>query len=146
MHAIARAAGKLDDPRAQALIGEAETLQLVGDALSRRIRLGIVTRTLSDQTSAIARLFTGLAAARRTTIAFELAGGAGGAWTDADGDLAGWGMDFLIRQAICIGGGTTEMAANVISERVLKMPREEAPDRDSLFRDVPRSRSNTRSG
>jgi alkylation response protein AidB-like acyl-CoA dehydrogenase len=146
MHAIARAAGKLDDPWAQALIGEAETLQLVGEALSRRIGQGIVSRTLSDQTSAIARLFIGLAAARRTTIAFELAGGAGVAWTDADGDLAGWGMDFLIRQAICIGGGTTEMAANVISERVLKMPREEAPDRDRVFRDVPRSRNNTPGG
>jgi alkylation response protein AidB-like acyl-CoA dehydrogenase len=143
MQAIARAVGKLDDPWAQALIGEAQTLQLVGDALSRRIGQGIATRTLSDQTSAIARLFFGLAGARRTTIAFELAGGAGVAWTEADGDLAGWGMDFLIRQAICIGGGTTEMAANVISERVLKMPREEAPDRDRVFRDVPRSRSNT---
>jgi alkylation response protein AidB-like acyl-CoA dehydrogenase len=142
MQAIARAAGNLDDPWAQALIGEAQTLQLVGEALSRRIRLGIVTRTLSDQTSAVARLFLGLAAARRTTISFELAGGAGVAWTDADGDLAGWGIDFLIRQAICIGGGTTEIAANVISERVLKMPREEAPDRDRFFRDVPRSRSN----
>jgi alkylation response protein AidB-like acyl-CoA dehydrogenase len=146
MHAIARAAGKLDDPWAQALIGEAQTLQLVGEALSRRIGQGIVTRTLSDQTSAIARLFVGLAAARRTTIAFELAGGAGVAWTHADGDLAEWGTDFLIRQAICIGGGTTEMAANVISERVLKMPREGAHDRDSSFRNVPRSRSSTSSG
>jgi alkylation response protein AidB-like acyl-CoA dehydrogenase len=141
MHAIARAAGRLTDPRARELIGEAQTLQLVGEALSRRIGQGIVTRTMSDQSSAIARLFVGLAETRRATIAFELAGSAGATWVDDDGELAEWGIDFLMRQAMCIGGGTTEMAANVISERVLKMPRELTPDRDLPFREVPRSRS-----
>ena len=141
MHSIARAAGKLADPRARELIGEAHSLQLVGEALKRRIGQGIATRTLSDQSSAIARLYLGLAEARRASIAFELAGSAGAAWADDDGDLAEWGIDFLMRQAVCIGGGTTEMAANVISERVLGMPREATPDRDLPFRDVPRSRS-----
>jgi hypothetical protein len=60
---------------------------------------------------------------------------------DGDGDLAEWGIDYLMRQAICIGGGTTEMAMNVISERVLKMPRDATPDRDLPFRDVPRNRT-----
>jgi alkylation response protein AidB-like acyl-CoA dehydrogenase len=123
------------------LIGEAQMLQLVAEALKRRVGQGIMTRTLSDQSSAIARLFVGLAETRRTTIAFELAGSAGAAWAEDDGDLAEWGNDFLMRQAMCIGGGTTEMAANVISERVLGMPREATPDRDVPFRDVPRSRS-----
>ena len=141
MHAIARAAGKLDDPRAQELVGEAQTLNLVGDALRRRVGQGIVTRTLSDQSSAIARLFIGLAEARRATIAFELAGSAGAVWAPDDGDLGEWGIDFLMRQAVCIGGGTAESAANVIAERVLNMPREQAPDREVAFRDVPRSRS-----
>ena len=43
-----------------------------------------------------------------------------------------------MRQAACIGGGTTEMARNVISERVLGMPRERTVDRDVAFRDVPK--------
>ena len=141
MHAIARAAGRLADPGARELIGEAQTLQLVGEALRRRIGQGITTRTMSDQSSAIGRLFVGLAETRRATIAFELAGSAGATWIDDDGDLAEWGIDFLMRQAMCIGGGTTEMAANVISERVLGMPREATPDRDLPFRDVPRSRT-----
>ena len=100
-----------------------------------------MTRAMSDQASAIVRLFAGMADTRRTTIAFELAGSAGGAWTDGDGDLAEWGIDYLMRQAICIGGGTTEMAMNVISERVLKMPRDATPDRELPFRDAPRNRT-----
>ena len=142
MHAIADAGGRLTDPRAQELIGEAQTLHVVGDALRRRVTQGITTRTLSDQSSAIFRLYAGLSETRRTTIAFELAGSAGATWVDDDdGELAEWGIDFLMRQAVCIGGGTTEMAANVISERVLGMPREVTPDRELAFRNVPRSRS-----
>ena len=46
-------------------------------------------------------------------------------------------INFLMRQAGSIGGGTTEMARNVISERVLGMPRERRLDKDVPFRDVP---------
>jgi len=141
MHAIAAAAGRLDDARGKELIGEAQTLHIVGEALKRRVGQGIVTRTLSDQSSAIPRLYAGLAESRRSTIAFELAGSAGAAWIDDDGALAEWGNYFLMRQAASIGGGTTEMAANVIAERVLNMPREPTLDRELPFRDVPRSRN-----
>ena len=97
---------------------------------------------MPDQSSAVARLFGGFVTTRRTTIAFELAGGVGAAWTDDDGPLAERGNDFLMRQVSCIGGGTTEMAANVVAERVLGMPRERALDRDVAFRDVPRNAPN----
>jgi alkylation response protein AidB-like acyl-CoA dehydrogenase len=100
---------------------------------------------MPDQSAAIGRLFAGISAARTRTIACEVAGSAGAAWTeDDDGDAAGAGVEFIMRQASCIGGGTTEMARNVISERVLGMPRERTPDRDTPFREVPRSASTGR--
>jgi len=46
-----------------------------------------------------------------------------------------------MRQVSQIGGGTSEMARNVISERVLGMPRERTLDRDVAFREVPRGPS-----
>jgi len=137
---IARDAGRIDDPVARDLIGEAAMLEVVQRRLEQRVADGIATGALSSQASAIGRLFAGVVGTRTTTIAFELAGGAGAAWTDDDGSLTGRGTDFLMRQTAQIGGGTTEMARNVISERVLGMPREAALDRDVAFRDVPRGR------
>jgi alkylation response protein AidB-like acyl-CoA dehydrogenase len=139
---VARQAGRLDDPRARDLVGEGRVLDLVRDALQQRIGQGVAAGRMSDQAAAIGRLFAGVASTRVTTIAFDLAGGAGAAWTADDGIVADCGTDFLMRQTTCIGGGTTEMARNVISERVLGMPREVAFDRDRAFRDVPRGAPN----
>ncbi|UDY36635.1 acyl-CoA dehydrogenase family protein [Dermatobacter hominis] len=141
IRSVAIEGGRADDPAAQERVGEAEVLALVGSALGRRIGAGVLSGAMSDQASAIGRLFGGLSLVRRNTIAFELSMSAGAAWTDDDGALEARGDDFLMRQSSCIGGGTIEMAANVISERVLGMPREPAFDRDRPFREVPRGPS-----
>ncbi len=141
MASIATATGLIDDPAAREAIGEAEIRDVVAQALERRIGQGMASGSMSGQASAIIRLFHGQSMIRRQTIGFELATGAGAAWTDDDGEAAFRGEDFLMRQISAIGGGTTEMAANVIAERVLGMPREPALDRDVPFRDVPRSPS-----
>jgi len=138
MLGVARDAGRLSDPIARDLVGEARMLEIVDHELERRLSDGIVTGAMSDQAAAIGRVFSGTALARRTTIAFEIAGVGGAAWTDDDGELTESGTDFLMRQAACIGGGTTEMARNVVSERVLGMPRERTLDHGVAFRDVPR--------
>ncbi len=138
---VARDAGVLADSHVRDLIGEARVLDIAGRELQQRIAQGVRSGRISDQGAAIARLFGGVAGARTRTIEFEIAGAMGGAWTDDDGAAAGLGVDFLMRQAACIGGGTTEMARNVISERVLGMPRERSSDRDVPFREVPRGPS-----
>ena len=140
--AAAREAGGLDDPRIRDLVGEAHMLDVVSAHLQQRLGEGIMSGSMSDQSAAIGRLFVGNTTVRCSTIAFEVAGAAGAAWTEDDGALADCGRDFLLRQVATIGGGTTEMARNVISERVLGMPRERSLDRDVPFRDVPRSASN----
>ena len=141
VHGIARDSGRLHDPYIRDLIGEERMLRLVSNELRRRIGDGTSSGAMPDQSAAIGRLFSGITSARITTIAFEISGSAGAAWSDDDGELAQRGGDFLMRQVSCIGGGTTEMARNVISERVLGMPRERALDRDVAFRDVPRGAS-----
>jgi alkylation response protein AidB-like acyl-CoA dehydrogenase len=140
---IVRDAGRFSEPYVRDLVGEARMLELVDRALRHRIGQGIATGAMTDQSAAIGRLFVGTTTARTRTIALEIAGAAGAAWTDDDGEVAFSGSDYLMRQVSCIAGGTTEMARNVISERVLGMPRERSLDRDVPFRDVARGASRT---
>ena len=141
--AVARAAGRLDDPVAADLIAETRILDVVGRELAKRLREAMATGKMTDQAAAIGRLFAGVSATRANQIAFELADGIGAVWDDGDGDAAEIGVDYLMRQVMTIAGGTTEMARNVISERVLGMPRERTLDRDVPFREVPRARTET---
>jgi alkylation response protein AidB-like acyl-CoA dehydrogenase len=136
----ARAAGRISDPSTLDLIGEARTLETVGEQLARRVGAGVGSGAMSDQSSAVARLFKASVTTRVIAIQFDVAGSAGIGWTDGDDAIVEAGTEFLMRQTTSIGGGTTEMARNVIAERVLGMPREQSADRDVPFRDVPRSR------
>ena len=57
-----------------------------------------------------------------------------------DGYLRNVGIQYLMRQGASLGGGSSEMSRNMVSERVLMMPREMAADRDVPFREVRRGR------
>lgn len=134
---LARRTGRLDDAVARDLLGEAYTIQRVQAELSRRISEGIGAGIFPDSTATIARLMSAVSHARRTTIGMELAGPAVAASNEDDPEF-GFGTKYLIRQATCIGGGTTEMARNNIAERVLGMPREITHDKTMPYRDVPK--------
>jgi alkylation response protein AidB-like acyl-CoA dehydrogenase len=134
---LAGRTGRLNDPRVRDLIGEARTLNRAGEELSKRIAEGMGAGVFPDTTAAIARLMSSVVNNRHVNINLELAGTA--AIAANEGDVgAGAGMSFLMRQSGSIGGGTTEMARNNVSERVLGMPREMTHDRNLAFRDVPK--------
>jgi hypothetical protein len=80
-----------------------------------------------------------MAAVERASLALDLLGDEALAW--GDGEANSIGVEFVQRQSSCLGGGSTEMARNLISERLLGMPREYAADRGRPFRDVQRNAS-----
>ncbi len=136
---IARKAGRLDDPATRELIGESRTLDIVTHELQRRLAAAAASGKGNTDLSSIDRLARGMAGARKASIAFELAGSTAAAWTEEeDVGYGPPGMQFLMRQVSCIGGGTTEISRNVIAERVLGMPREPSGDRNVAYRDIPR--------
>ena len=120
-------------------------LGLARSALSARITVGMRTGQMPDNSAAIARLISAVAFQRQNTISLDLAG-ANAAATLPDDAWAEKGFSFLERQSSGIGGGTTEMARNNISEKVLKMPREITHDKNMPFRDVPEGPARQLSG
>ncbi len=139
VYASAKESGRMDDPSVRDLVGEARMLELVSEEMSARVSDRISAGQLTDQAAALVRLGKALAQTRICTLALEAAGSAGAAWSE-DSAMAQSAVNYLMRQGGSIGGGTVEMARNVVSERVLSMPRERSADRDIPFRDVPRGR------
>ena len=66
-------------------------LALARKALEERLGEGMKARVMSDQASAIGRLFASMSAVRTTTITFEIADAFAAAWVDGDGTVADGG-------------------------------------------------------
>jgi alkylation response protein AidB-like acyl-CoA dehydrogenase len=137
---LARVTGQADDPVVRQLVAEARVNERVAGQLVARVNTGIRTGALPAPAGAIPRLFASTNTERHFDIGLEIAGPAVGAWDE--GDPAGLVADlYLIRQNGSLGGGSNEMARNIISERVLGMPREYAADRDKPFDEVRHNQS-----
>jgi alkylation response protein AidB-like acyl-CoA dehydrogenase len=136
---LAQISGHSDDPRVRQLLGEARVLTRVHQALVGRIGTSIRIGRLPPPAGSIPRLSGGMLGVRLSVISLEIAGDRAVVWEEGD-PAANIGVNYLGRQGACLGGGSTEMARNIISERVLGMPREAAPDKDLPFRQV---RTNT---
>jgi alkylation response protein AidB-like acyl-CoA dehydrogenase len=137
---LVRDAGLAADPAARELVAEYHSLDRIESWLADRVGAAVRAGQLPPAASSVARLFSGEAVTRRAEIALELAGPLG-VMSDAvaPGEPA-VGVRFLARQGGSLGGGSTEIARNIISERLLGMPREYAADKGVPFRQVKRGR------
>lgn len=133
---LARELGRDSDQAVRQLIGEARTLDLAQPALVRRLGEGMASGALPPTHGSILRLFSGCAVVRKAELAVSIAGADAVAGPHDGSPSLEQGQLFLSRQAACLGGGSTEMSRNLISERVLGMPREWSADKDVPFRDV----------
>jgi alkylation response protein AidB-like acyl-CoA dehydrogenase len=137
---VGRAGAAGDDEEARQLVAEAHVLTTVRAHLIERVTTGIRTGALPGSAAAITKLFTATAAARIATIGVEVTGADAVVAARAGAPTVSYGVNYLVRQATSIGGGTNEMQRNNISERVLGMPRERSEDRDRPFAEVRQNR------
>jgi alkylation response protein AidB-like acyl-CoA dehydrogenase len=134
---LVRATGRADDPSVHELVGESHALTLARGALADRVTAGMRAGVFAESSAALARLMSAVVQERTINLALDLVGPNAVATTAQD-VWAEEGFNYLERQVTSIGGGTTEMARNNISERVLGMPREVTHDKNLPFRDVPK--------
>jgi alkylation response protein AidB-like acyl-CoA dehydrogenase len=136
---VIRSRGLDGDRHARLLLAEDSVRTMVGNALVARLTTGMSTGAMPGAAGSVMKLYGAEAVIRRAEIALELAGEDAVAWP-AGTDTAGgrFGRHSLGRQGAALGGGSNEIQRNIISERLLGMPREAAADRDIPYRDVPR--------
>ena len=138
---LAEATGQADDPRIQDLAGRALVRRLVKEQLIEHVARSIPNGSLPPNAGTLIRLFHAETTELEVDTALAIAGTAG--VVDEGGDLSGLmeiGVRYLSRQTGSLGGGTSEMARNVVSERMMGFPREPAADRGVPFNQVKRGR------
>jgi alkylation response protein AidB-like acyl-CoA dehydrogenase len=141
---LAQATGQSGDGHVRQLVAEARVSDRVQQQLISRVTTGLRTGHFAGPAGSIPRLYAAESNERRVDIELEIAGPAAGVW--AGDELGGrYGTRYLIRQGGSLGGGSNEMQRNIISERVLGMPREYAADRDKPFEEVRRNNAPARS-
>jgi alkylation response protein AidB-like acyl-CoA dehydrogenase len=137
--ALARATGQTDDLRVQELAGRALVHRAVKDQLIDHVFHAVNDGSLPPTAGTLIRLYHALQVELEVDTALAITGTAG-VIDEGDGLLSA-GERYLERQTAALGGGSTEMARNVIGERVLGFPREFAADRGVPFNQVKRGRT-----
>jgi alkylation response protein AidB-like acyl-CoA dehydrogenase len=139
---LARSHGKAGDVRIRSLVAEAHALETVQDLLVQRIGTGIGSGALEATNGSLLRLFEITKVLHCSNIGLELADAGMVVWPESSSETLG--RQFLMRQSAALAGGSIEMQRNIISERVLGLPRELAPDAGVPFDSVPHNLSTGR--
>jgi alkylation response protein AidB-like acyl-CoA dehydrogenase len=133
---LAKSTGQADDPHARQLVAEGHVLAKVGTQLGPRIAAGTRKGKFPPSAGSFLKLFNSTSGIRRADIGMELTGSSSVVWHEDDTASRGRGIGYLSRQTSSILSGTSEIQRNIISERILDLPREAAPDRDMPFNQV----------
>ncbi len=135
----AKETGKYDDPVVRQEIAKLLTLAKSAEWTARRARAAAVLGRNQGPEGSIGKLAASHVA-RLGNHVHTMISGADAMLTGSDSSMDGVIAEILVSTpAISIAGGTDEIQRNIISERVLGMPKEPRNDTDRPFRDVPRN-------
>jgi alkylation response protein AidB-like acyl-CoA dehydrogenase len=137
--ALATKTGQADNERLREMAGRVLVHRAVSDQLAEHVYRSVLEGTLPPAAGTLIRLFHSDTVTLDMDTALAITGTAG--VVGAEGEGLQHGLRYLSRQTVAIGGGTTEMARNVIGERVLGFPREYAADRGVPFKQVRHGKS-----
>jgi alkylation response protein AidB-like acyl-CoA dehydrogenase len=137
--ALLEALGQADNERLQEMAGRALVHRMVQEQLIDHVYHGVNDGSLPPAAGSIIRTTHAETIQLEMDTALAIAGSA--AIVDGAEGLLRVGERYLSRQSASLGGGTTEIARNIIAERILGFPREYAADRGVPFKEVKRNRS-----
>ncbi len=136
-HAKARC--RFDDPAVRQEIAKALTIAKSAEWTARRARAAQQLGRPQGPEGSTGKLAASIVA-RAAAKAHTAIAGPEALLTGEDGHMDGVIAEILVSTpAISIAGGTDEIQRNIISERILQMPKESRTDTDRPFREVPRN-------
>lgn len=133
---LARARGVEGDGEVRQLIAKAHIADYMQGLLTRRIATAMTTGQTNPSAASYIKLGAGLNDPERAIIAMEIAGRQGIAWKDSDSAGSRAATNYLNGRIMSIAGGSNQIQRNIISERLLGMPREPSSDTQKPFREV----------
>ncbi len=135
----AKATGRNTDPVVRQEIAKLLILSKTAEWTARRARAAQALGRPQGPEGSLGKLIASNVA-RAAAQVHTLIAGADAMLAGDDGPMDGTIAEiFLSVPATSIAGGTDEIQRNIISERVLQMPKEPRTDTDRPFRDVPRN-------
>jgi alkylation response protein AidB-like acyl-CoA dehydrogenase len=135
----AKATGRAGDPVVRQEIAKLLTMSKAAEWTARRARTAQMQGRPQGPEGSLGKLVSSHVA-RSSARVHTLISGADAMLSGEDGPMAGLIAEILVSvPAGSIAGGTDEIQRNIISERVLEMPKEPRTDNDRPFRDVPKN-------
>jgi alkylation response protein AidB-like acyl-CoA dehydrogenase len=124
------------------LIARAHTEDWAQGALARRLMTSMMQGSANPAAASYIKLGQGIVQPERAAAAMEIAGRTAVAWKDDASPGATSAVNYLNGRIMSIAGGSNQIQRNIISERLLGLPREPSDDKDKPFRDVLRDAKN----
>ncbi|MCU1454181.1 MAG: putative acyl-CoA dehydrogenase [Acidimicrobiales bacterium] len=134
--ALAERRGTSGDPAVRQLIARAHINDFMQAQLTRRLGEAMVAGSVQPVVASFIKLGLGIVQPQRAAAAMEIAGRGGVAWALDDDPGSTASVNFLNGRIMSIAGGSNQIQRNIVSERILGLPREPSPDGDKPFRDV----------
>jgi len=135
----ARETGAINDPVARQEIAKVLVMARSAEWTARRARAAQEQGRPQGPEGSLGKLISSHIARAAARVHTQMLG-ANALLTGEDSPMHGVVAEILVSvPASSIAGGTDEIQRNIISERVLKMPREASVDTGKPFRDVPRN-------
>jgi alkylation response protein AidB-like acyl-CoA dehydrogenase len=137
---LARQRGLTSDGATRQLIAKAHINDYMQAQLTKRLAEAMASGAADATAASLIKLGMGILNPLRAAAAIEIGGCRGVAWADGEPGEA-VSINFLNGRIMSIAGGSNQIQRNIISERLLGLPREVSVDSDKPFRDVLRDAS-----
>jgi alkylation response protein AidB-like acyl-CoA dehydrogenase len=138
---VAAAVGSGVDSAFRQQVAEAYIEDIVLPLTSARIMTGMRIGTHQGQWGSLMKLEGAVAGLERSRALLAASGGRGVIWEGDDVESDNPGIEWLGARGGTLAGGSNEMQRNIISERLVGLPREPSFDRDVPFNEVIRNQA-----